>query len=434
MLEICHHVRATAARQGLAAVVVLAVFAGCQDVDHRTDAGRTTTGSTSTATPTTRTRQWQVSRGEFTLSIRPNVDHPTQVHVLLESSSDALAHLNIDHKPAVLELRTEAPLLGSVERVSENAIRFRPSFPLLPGQVVTARFRPDALDRQNVAPLECRYQVPSPAPAPAPIIEAVYPTATALPSNHLKFYIVFSEPMQPGDIWQHFQLVDLDNKRPVPRPFRHTELWSRDARTLTLWFHPGRVKQGVNLNSDLGAILVEGHHYELRVSGLWPSARGTPLGKDVVRTFRAVEPDHVQPDPTTWKLDAPRADTRDPITCQLGASLDWALLHSDVAVETADGESVRGTIRVSDHESTWTFKPDTPWSRGRYRLAVGSVLEDLAGNNLERPFEVDLESETPKRPEAASAPPAPTTVYRHFDVTASPAPPAAAQAGSEKSE
>jgi hypothetical protein len=231
-----------------------------------------------------------------------------------------------------------------------------------------------------------------------------------LPANHLKFYIVFSEPMQPGEFWNYFQLLDVANNRPVPRPFRHTALWSRDGKTLTLWFHPGRVKQGVNLNLELGAILVEGRQYRLSISGDWPSARGTPLGSDVTRGFTAGAADYSQPDPGDWKIRVPGDGSRDPLVCQLGTPHDWALLHSDVAVETDSGQPLAGSITTSGHQSTWEFTPRTPWQAGRYRLAIGSVLEDLAGNSLERPFEVDLFKATDARKAVAG------TVYRGFTV------------------
>jgi hypothetical protein len=42
---------------------------------------------------------------------------------------------------------------------------------------------------------------------------------------------------------------------------------------------------------------------------------------------------------------------------------------------------------VSQSETTWQWIPDSPWKEGAYALVIDSVLEDLAGNSLERPFE-----------------------------------------------
>ena len=38
--------------------------------------------------------------------------------------------------------------------------------------------------------------------------------------------------------------------------------------------------------------------------------------------------------------------------------------------------------------------PSKPWPAGVYTVALNPRLEDLAGNSLERPFEVDLSSAT----------------------------------------
>jgi hypothetical protein len=45
---------------------------------------------------------------------------------------------------------------------------------------------------------------------------------------------------------------------------------------------------------------------------------------------------------------------------------------------------------MEDQERRWTFTPDTVWRRGRYQLIIQTTLEDLAGNNIGKPFEVDL--------------------------------------------
>jgi hypothetical protein len=50
---------------------------------------------------------------------------------------------------------------------------------------------------------------------------------------------------------------------------------------------------------------------------------------------------------------------------------------------------VAGSLSVADEETTWRFTPDAPWRGGSYRLVVGTDLEDVAGNSVARPFEVD---------------------------------------------
>jgi len=393
--------RTAAASLVLAAVVSFSMLAACRPRPLPPAAGP--------ATP--QPDNSRVTDGHFTLVLRVNSDDPTKITVVVTSTDDAFASIDAETAEGLIEVRAEAAVLGSLDRISDRELHFSPSFPMLAGSEVVVRFDPTTAATLDGQPLELRHTVPRPPAAPAPTVEQIYPTADLLPANHLKFYIVFSEPMQPGEIWNYFQLLDVDNDRPVPRPFRHTELWSRDARTLTLWFHPGRVKTGVNLNTELGAILVSGRKYRLSVSGDWPSARGTPLGNDVTRTFTAGAADHTQPDPAGWKLEIPAPGSLAPLVCQLGSTHDWALLHSDLAVENADGVPLAGSITTSKHQSAWHFTPQAPWKAGRFRLAIGSVLEDLAGNNLERPFEVDL-----TRNGDADAKPTVETVYREFSV------------------
>jgi hypothetical protein len=45
---------------------------------------------------------------------------------------------------------------------------------------------------------------------------------------------------------------------------------------------------------------------------------------------------------------------------------------------------------VGDAERRWQFAPGEPWHEGDYRLVIGADLEDVAGNSVARPFEVDV--------------------------------------------
>ena len=404
MIRISAIRRTTAASLLLAAVVSLSGVAGCRPDPTPPAATERTVATGGSVDTSYRT----ATAGRFTLEVKPSSSDPTTISVVVTDTQSAFDKMTDEQLEGLIEVRADAPVLGTIEKLSEREVSFSPSFPLLAGQEYLVRFLRRTEPGANR--LECRYRVAAPEAAPATTITALYPTSTVLPANHLKFYIVFSEPMQPGEIWGYFRLDDLDNNRPVPRPFRHTELWSRDRKTLTLWFHPGRVKQGVNLNVELGAILVEGRRYRLSISGNWPSARGTPLGDDITRDFTAGPADHQQPDLAKWKGTGPAAHSSSPRVCELGSPLDWALLHSDVRVETAAGRPVVGTIQTSNNESTWTFTPQSEWQPGRYRLAVGSVLEDLAGNSLERPFEVDVTDAKSAEPTSAG------TRHREFTI------------------
>ena len=296
--------------------------------------------------------------------------------------------------------------------VEAQQLTFRMAVPPAAGGEFVARFDParlaGATQAANVltaryatdADFQCRHS--------APTVVGFYPRLDVLPANHLKFYVVFSESMQQGDIYQFFSLINLTQQKEVLRPFRHNELWADNDRRLTLWFHPGRQKRGVNLNEELGAILNPGDRYRLTISAGWLSLAGVPLPNDVTFEFTAGPADHALPEVKSWTLREPAAGPLETVAVDLNVPLDWALLQSQVHVTDAAGEPVPGEILVGSDSREWRFRPEVPWGAGMYRVIVSSLLEDLAGNTPVRPFETDLST-------AASAPePSPATLTREF--------------------
>ena len=45
---------------------------------------------------------------------------------------------------------------------------------------------------------------------------------------------------------------------------------------------------------------------------------------------------------------------------------------------------------MEDQERRWNFVPGRPWRRGIYKLVIETTIEDLAGNSIGKPFDVDL--------------------------------------------
>ena len=70
--------------------------------------------------------------------------------------------------------------------------------------------------------------------------------------------------------------------------------------------------------------------------------------------------------------------------------MDRALLDRLIWVEHADATVVPGQVSLGAAETIWRFTPASPWREGDYRLVVGTELEDVAGNSVARPFEVDV--------------------------------------------
>ena len=189
MIRISAIRRTTAASLLLAAVVSLTGVAGCRpDLTPPPTVARTTA-----ATGSGGTSDWTATDGRFTLEVKPGSGDPTTISVVVTDARSAFDEMTDEQLEGLIEVRSAAPLLGSIEKISGREISFSPSFPLLAGQEYLVRFLRRA--EQSADRLECRYRVPAPEPSPAPTVTALYPTSTVLPANHLKFYIVFSEPM-----------------------------------------------------------------------------------------------------------------------------------------------------------------------------------------------------------------------------------------------
>ncbi|MHC5537844.1 Ig-like domain-containing protein, partial [Singulisphaera rosea] len=285
------------------------------------------------------------------------------------------------------------PIIGTY-RVEDQYLRFRPRFPLEPGLRHRARFRPQKLPNAppgKDSPLTAEFTRPQPPLAEPAYVVRVDPSGEKVPENLLKLYVHFSRPMGRGESYQHVRLLEASGK-PVERPFLEIgeELWDPSGTRLTLLFDPGRIKRGLRPREEEGPILVAGAAYTLVVDRSWPDPDGQPLRETFRKAYRAGPADEVQPNPKSWTVQSPDAGTRDALTLKFPESLDRALLEGLIHVEDARGDTVAGNIAVEAGETRWRFLPEKPWTEGTYRVIVGTALEDLAGNSVGRPFEVDI--------------------------------------------
>jgi hypothetical protein len=269
------------------------------------------------------------------------------------------------------------PLLGAYQ-ANGNAIIFVPRFPLQAGLRYRATLRAEPV-------VSATFEIPAVRHAP-PRVERVFPSANRLPENQLKMYVHFSAPMSRGEAYRHIRLVEGDG-REVDVPFLEIEqeLWDPAGRRLTLLFDPGRIKRGLVPHNEVGPALKPGGRYTLVVEAGWPDATGTRAVEPFGKEFTVTEADRDPPDPSQWIIAAPRAGTRDPLVVMFPDPMDHALLCSLVTVE-----GVPGDVAASHNETRWSFTPEQPWEASEYRLTVDTALEDLAGNRIGRPFDVDV--------------------------------------------
>lgn len=322
-----------------------------------------------------------------TVSWRPGDRPPTAVARGLDRATlDAIRDrpdLGRDAlRVAVQGDEADRPAMLGRYSVEGEALIFTPRYPLAAEVTYVATCK--------VGGASSRITPSRPAPGPAVEVSRVDPEADELPANLLKFYIRFSGPMGRGAAYEHIRLRNADGTA-VEAPFLELgeELWDPSGTRFTLLLDPGRIKRGLVPRVEDGPILEAGKSYILEIGRAWPDAEGSPLRSAYRKAFRAAKEIEAAVDPRAWRLSAPRLGTTEPLDVDLRGPLDRALLERLVGVEDGAGVPVKGTVEVADRASRWRFKPDAVWSAAEFRLVVGSELEDLAGNAVGRPFELD---------------------------------------------
>jgi hypothetical protein len=292
------------------------------------------------------------------------------------------------------------PAMAGTYTLTATGARFEPQFAFVPGREYVAIVH----DIAGGKPMLATLSLPKPPPQPRVGITAVYPSANRLPENTLRLYLHFSGEVARGDVYRHLKLVRDDGVE-VKEPFLELdeELWSADGTRLTILFHPGRVKRGLVPREQEGPILEEGRTYTLSVSGKWEDTEGRPILAGFAKTFTAGPPDDQPIDLAHWALMSPRANSDAPLVVKLHKPLDHGLLNRAVWVADADGTPVPGTLTVGGGERVLTFAPEKPWKRGEYKLVAQTRLEDVCGNRVGEPFEVDVFKPVTPKIEAKTA-------------------------------
>jgi hypothetical protein len=309
----------------------------------------------------------------------------------------------------------DRPAVLGAYSVTGSVLRFTPRFPFDPGQryevLLDPAHLPSASGSRDAEPrvrrLQTTVQVPAPERHATTRVVEVYPTALEVPENQLRLYISFSAPMGLRGGAGHVRLED-ERGREVVDPFLPLEvdLWNGDRTRYTLLFDPGRVKRGILPNEEMGRSLIAGRRYTLVVETDWRDAAGQPLAAAFRREFRVGPPQEHAVDPAAWRLEVPPDGTRNPLIASFPKPLDYGLLQRALSVSDAAGRRVDGDIQLQGAETRWLFTPHAPWQAGEYRLVAASILEDVAGNRIGRPFEVDALLERPdtQQPTAAALP------------------------------
>jgi hypothetical protein len=284
------------------------------------------------------------------------------------------------------------PAMLGAYGVTGDAVQFTPQFPLEPGLRYVASFYRASLPVDADGKfLITSFVPPRRAASARTVVAEVYPTARVLPENLLKFYVHFSAPMSRGHIYDYIHLRDAGGKA-VELPFLEIdeELWNPAMTRLTLFIDPGRIKRGVTPLEEIGPALEQGKSYTLEIDAAWQDAQGEPLKEPFRKTFSVGAVDRNALAVEDWKISAPAAGTREPLAVSFPKPLDHALALRMIQVADASAKLIEGQPALADEERRWTFTPAQPWPRAAHTLLVQKTIEDLAGNNIGKAFEVDV--------------------------------------------
>ena len=264
-------------------------------------------------------------------------------------------------------------LAGTYERRGNETV-FTPRYPVQPG----ASYR--------VAGVVIG--IPDRPARAAATVTAVYPTGPVLPENQLKLYLHFSAPMSRGEAVRRIRLRRASGAE-VREPFLEIdeELWDPEGRRLTLLFDPGRIKRGLLSREEAGGALIPGERYSLIIDGGWPDAFGQPLARAFQHDFTAGPADRTPLRPKQWRITAPTS--AQPLIIDFGEAVDSALAVRLIRVLDSGERPVAGSALLERHESRFSFRPSRPWLPGTYTIEVNPLLEDVAGNWVNRAFDVD---------------------------------------------
>ncbi len=217
------------------------------------------------------------------------------------------------------------PLLGSYT-VESGSLVFHPTYPIAAGVHYRAIFHAPS----GGAPVEKSFDGPPLPTNRIARVEHVFPSGDVWPSNQLRLYIYFSEPMSRAEAARHIHVLDSEGKdlagsRGIFLPGE--ELWDPAFRRLTMTFDPGRIKRGLTSNESIGPPLTEGKRYTLVIDAGWPDARGVPMAGEFRKAFRGGPAQRVPPDPKRWNITVPKAGGRAPLLIDFPTPMNYPLLQ-----------------------------------------------------------------------------------------------------------
>jgi hypothetical protein len=282
--------------------------------------------------------------------------------------------------------------------VFETAVSFTPRFPFASGVLYKTTFFTEQLSNNynevylpkmtsETLTLEFSDRKVDNSPSK---VTAVFPSANVLPENLLKFHIRFSNAMTVGEIYKRVKILDHANQE-VEKVFLiiDQEFWDEEMKVATLLLDPGRIKRGLKANLEMNAPLKQGETYTLVIDKNWKDINGKYLETDFQKTFRCTDADRISPSVDKWKVIAPKT-TSDHLVVQTMEPINLISLSNGFMIKDSRDQRVEGEVDFLKGETGFSFAPKNGWNNGHYFLHINPLIEDLAGNNLNRVFDKDL--------------------------------------------
>jgi hypothetical protein len=280
------------------------------------------------------------------------------------------------------------PSIAGHFALEQDSVCFVPRFPFTDGTSYSLLVDGIGAETPDVSAI----RRPSRASVPTAKVLAIYPTAAELPVNLLRVYIHFSAPMSEGWAGRSIRVCREDTGEALKGVFLppEPELWDPERRRLTMLLDPGRIKRGLVPNLEMGYPLIEGVSVRVTVDAEFRDAAGQPLRTGAEQGYRIGPALGSRINSDGWRLTAPPAGTRTPLSVDFDRSLDHGLLQHCLWVRDAAAEALPGMGEPATEERGWRFTPSAPWKATDYWLVIEPLLEDVAGNSTVRVFDRDV--------------------------------------------
>jgi len=274
----------------------------------------------------------------------------------------------------------QIPVAGTYT-MEKNTLFYSPLYDLGYNLEFEARF-----ERNGSVVQSRRFKTPPhPQSALQASVEAIYPFADTIPYNALYFHIRFSQPMNENIYAFKSVKVFTDNGEEISNAWRQKSFWLDSGRLLVLMIHPGRVKNGIHYKGPLFNL---GAYYTIKVTNEIADINGTKIAEGYSKRYFIAAEDRKTPEVRLDDASLPKHNTLDPVSIVFSEGVDNASVLAGIKLTDQQGNDVPCYIREKRSDNVFNITPLHNWNKGNYQLSLSGSVYDIAGNRLNRLFEI----------------------------------------------